>query len=291
MFRIIAIVLTMSQFLFGLTNYYVDNTVNTSGDGTFEQPFKSIAEGMAKLQAGDTLFVRGSLSEPAQIYQENLYLGDSAPSGTAQARIVVKAYQNELVRIVLESSFSIYASYWTFENLIFDMDGKNYDTIKLKGDFVTFRSCEITNGQKDGFDINGASGTLIENCKIHNFVRNDQYDAHGIILNGGVDNIIRNNVIFDCKGDCIQLYKSDQNYGTLIEGNDLYTTLGSNSENAIDVKAARNLRIINNKMHGFHDSEDSDGVALKINKDSDDILIYGNDILKATVAFELAAAM
>ena len=281
MLRAIIILLIISQFSFGFTNYYVDNGVSANGDGTFEYPFKTISEGMAQLNSGDTLFIRGSQTKPAQIYQEKLYLSDSSPSGTAQAKIVVKAYKDELVRIVLKSSFSIYASHWTFENLIFDMDGKNYDTIKLKGDFVTFRNCEITNGQKDGFDISGASSTLIEQCKIHNFVRSDQYDAHGIILDGGLDNVIRNNVIFDCKGDCIQLYKTMQNYGTLIEGNDLYTTLGSHSENAIDVKAARNLRIINNKMHGFHDSEDSDGVALKINKDSDDILVFGNDIFES----------
>ncbi len=275
------ILLTISHFLFGFTNYYVDNSTGINGDGSFENPFNSIKRGFQKLQPGDTLFIRGSDNGPAQIYQEELSLGSSYPSGTAQAKIVVKAYSKELVRIVPASSFTIYTAHWTFEDLIFDMDGKDYDLIKLKGDFVTFRNCEFTNGQKDGFDIAGASGTLIEHCIIHNFVRADQYDAHGIILDGGVDNVIRNNVIFDCKGDCIQLYKSEQNYGTLIEGNDLYTTLGSNSENAIDVKAARNLRILNNKMHGFHVSKGSDGVALKINKDSDDILVYGNDIYES----------
>ncbi|WP_456443946.1 right-handed parallel beta-helix repeat-containing protein [Caldithrix abyssi] len=281
MLRIILIILTTSQILFGLSIYFVDNTAGNNGDGSFEQPFNSIAEGMSHLQTGDTLFVRGSQSGPAQIYNEELYLSDSSPAGTQEAPIVVKAYQNEQVRIILQSSFSIYATHWTFEDLIFDMDGKNYDTIKLKGDYITFRNCEITNGQKDGFDIAGASYTLIENCIIHNFTRSDQYDAHGIILDGGLDNVFRNNTIYDCKGDCIQLYNSEQNYGTLIEGNNLYTTLGSGSENAIDVKAARNLRIINNKMHGFHDSEDSDGVALKINKDSDDILVYGNEIYES----------
>ncbi len=281
MHRFVMIVLTTSQFLLALTNYYVDNSLNANGDGSFTSPFNQISYGMSKLQPGDTLFIRGSQSGDAQIYNEKLYLGDGAQSGLPGQEIVVKAFENEQVRIILETSFKVYASYWTFENLIFDLDGKDYDLIKLKGDHVTFRGCEITNGQKDGFDISRASNTLIENCKIHNFIRSDQYDAHGIILNGGVDNIIRNNEIFDCKGDCIQLYKADQNYGTLIEGNDLYTTLGNNSENAIDVKAARNLRIINNKMHGFHVSEGSDGVAVKINKDSDDILVFGNDIYES----------
>ncbi|RLD16611.1 hypothetical protein DRI50_01400 [candidate division KSB1 bacterium] len=275
------LLLLTSQLVFAGTIYYVDNTVNHSGNGTFDQPFTSVAGAFNQLQAGDTLFIRGNSTAPARVYSEELSLGSSAASGTEGQPIVVASYPGELVKIVLKKSFSIYAAYWVFENLIFDMDGKTYDLIKLKGDHDTFRHCEFTNGQRDGFDINGASNTLIENCTIHNFVRSDQYDAHGIILNGGVDNVIRNNTIYDCKGDCIQLYKEDQNYGTLIEGNDLYTTLGSNSENAIDVKAARNLTIRNNKMHGFHRAEDSDGVALKINKDTDNTLVYGNDIFES----------
>ncbi len=281
MLKYFIILLALSQISFAGTIYYVDNSKASSGDGSFENPFISVSEAMSGLTAGDTLYIRGSDSEPARIYDEKLYLGNSSSSGNSDDPIVVSAYPSERVRIILQSTFGIYADYWIFENLIFDMDGKAYDVISLKGDNNTFRNCEITNGQKDGFDINKASNTLIEGNKIHNFVRNDKYDAHGIILNGGVDNIIRNNVIYDCKGDCIQLYKDDQNYGTVIEGNDLYTTLGSNSENAIDVKAARNLTIRNNKMHGFHDSEDSDGVALKINKDSDNIEVYGNDIFES----------
>ncbi len=279
--NLLIILILGSNLLWAGTTYYVDNTQSATGNGSFDQPFTTITQAMSVATAGDTILIRGNVGDPTRTYSEELYLGSSDASGTAQAPILMKAYPGENVRIVLASSFSIYTSYWIFEDLIFDMDGKSYDTIKLKGDNVTFRRCEVTNGQKDGFDISGASNTLIEDCKIHYFVRNDQYDAHGIILDGGVDNVFRNNEIYDCKGDCIQLYKTEQNYGTIIEGNNLYTTLGSNSENAIDVKAARNLTIRNNKMHGFHDSPGSDGVALKINKDSDNIVVYGNDIFES----------
>ena len=279
--RFLLILLLTSQLALAGSVYYADNMADNSGNGTVSQPFSSIAKAFTQLQAGDTLFIRGNSSAPPRIYSEELYLSSSAASGKEGQPIVVTSYPGELVKIIPKKSFGIYTAYWIFENLIFDMDGKSYDLIKLRGDHITFRNCELTNGQKDGIDANNASNNLIEHCTIHNFVRNDQYDAHGIILNGGVDNVIRNNTIFDCKGDCIQLYKEDQNYGTIIEGNNLYTTLGPNSENAIDVKAARHLTIRNNKMHGFHKAEDSDGVALKINKDTDNILVYGNDIFES----------
>jgi len=279
--QLLFVLLVASQFVLASNIYYVDNNAAQAGNGTFDQPFQSIAKAFTKVQAGDTILIRGNTTPPARIYSEELSLGSSAASGTVSQPIVVSAYGSELVKIIPAKSFGIYVRYWVFQNVTFDMDGKSYDLIKLRGDHDTFRHCEITNGQKDGFDINNASNTLIEHCVIHNFVRNDQYDAHGIILNGGVDNIFRGNTIYDCKGDCIQLYKADQNYGTIIEDNDLYTTLGSGSENAIDVKAARNLIIRNNKMHGFHRAEDSDGVALKINKDTDNTLVYGNDIYES----------
>ncbi len=279
--QLLFVLLVASQFVFARHIYYVDNNAAQAGNGTFDQPFQSIAKAFINVQAGDTILIRGNTTPPARIYSEELSLGSSAASGTASQPIVVSAYGSELVKIIPTKSFGIYVRYWVFQNVTFDMDGKSYDLIKLRGDHNTFRHCEITNGQKDGFDINNASNTLIEGCVIHNFVRNDRYDAHGIILNGGVDNIFRGNTIYDCKGDCIQLYKADQNYGTIIEDNDLYTTLGSGSENAIDVKAARNLIIRSNKMHGFHRAEDSDGVALKINKDTDNTLVYGNDIYES----------
>ena len=275
------ILLTLSQTLWAASLLFVDNQSNNTGQGTFEAPFKTIQEAFQNAQKGDTVYIRGNDQNSPQIYTESLSLSSSLKSGDEDNPITVCPYHNEKVKIMLQKSFSIYTNYWTFENLIFDMDGKSYDLIKLHGDHIIFRNCELTHGQKDGIDANNASNTLVEYCTIHNFVRNDKYDAHGIILNGGVDNTIRNNTIYDCKGDCIQLYKDDQNYGTIIEGNDLYTTLGSNSENAIDVKAGRNLTIRNNKMHGFHRAKDSDGVALKINKDTDNILVYGNDIYES----------
>lgn len=268
-------------------SYYVNN-LNSGGDGSFNNPYSTIAKGLSVLKAGDTLFIRGSASGEAQVYQENINLGSSSVSGSESANITVKNYGKEQVRILLSASFSVYSDWWFFEGLVFDIGANNYDLIKVRGDHLTFRNCEVTNGQKDGFDITNANYLLVENCRIHNFNRSDATDAHGIILDGGQNNTFRNNVIYDCKGDCIQLYRTYQNYNTVIEGNDLYTTFGPGSENAIDCKDTHGCIIRNNKMHGFHKAEDSDGVALKMNYDSDDVLIEGNDIYESNGGFRIS---
>ena len=281
MLKLITLLFIFSSFLFAGNIYYTDNQNPSSGDGSFSNPFQTISAGMNALHAGDTLFVRGNPSGAARVYNENLSLSDSKPNGTEAEPIVMIRYQSEQIRILLSGSFSIYTNWWEFNGLHFDINQNTADGIKPKGDHLTFRNCEVSNGQRDGFDANMTDYLLIENCTIHNFDRSDQYDAHGIILNGGHNNTIRGNTIYDCKGDCIQLYKADQNYDTIIEDNDLYTTMGSGSENAIDIKGTQGCTIRNNKMHGFHDAEDSDGVALKINKNSDDILVEKNDIYQS----------
>ncbi len=258
--------------------YYVNNQAANGGDGSFSAPFNSIATGLNALQAGDTLYIRGSQAEPAQVYEESLGLSDSDADGTESQPIVVRNYADEKVRIITQGSFTIYTDWWTFSGLTFDINQQTNDGIRPRGRHLTFSGCTVANGQRDGFDANMADYLTIENCHIYNFNRSDQYDAHGVIINGGTGLIIRHNTIYDCKGDCIQLYKTDQNYNTLIEDNELYTTLGGGSENAIDIKATKGCTIRNNTMHGFSDSDDSDGSAIKINKDSDSLLIELNDI-------------
>jgi len=260
------------------TNYYVNNQAADGGDGSFSTPFNSIAAGLDVLQAGDTLFIRGSQQDPAQTYEESLGLSDSDADGTESQPIVVRNYADEKVRIIPQGSFTLYTDWWTFSGLTFDINQQTNDGIRPRGNHLTFSGCTVTNGQRDGFDTNMADYLTIENCRIYNFNRTDPYDAHGIIINGGTGLVIRNNTIYDCKGDCIQLYKEDQNYNTLIEGNELYTTLGGGSENAIDIKATKGCTIRGNTMYGFSDSDDSDGSAIKINKDSDSLLIEQNDI-------------
>ncbi len=266
-------------------NYYVDNNAS-GGNGSINDPFDSIADGLSALSAGDTLFIRGDQNQ-ARVYFESPSFRDDF-NGQSGAPIVIMAYPGEQVQVTPEDRISVYSKWLVFQNFTIDMDGLTDDAIRLYGDNNIFRNLTIRNGQRDGIDISNADNNLIENCTIYNFTRNDEYDAHGIILDGGDGNVIRNNTIYDCKGDCIQLYKENVNVNTLIENNLLYTTLGSGSENAIDLKGTQGCIIRGNKMWGFRDAPDSDGVALKVNKDSDNMIIEENEFYDSNGGFRIS---
>lgn len=269
-------------------NYYVDNSASSSGDGSLGAPFNSISSAIGKLSAGDTLFIRGGSADKPQIYNESLSFSDNGPNGKPGFPIVMTAMPGEYVTIHPKSKIGVSSSYWVFENLTFDMQEQANDIFRVYGDNNTFRNLTVTNGSRDGFDISNASHTLVENCKIYNFTRNDEYDAHGIIMDGGEGNTFRGNTIWNCKGDCIQIYKANINHNTLIENNTLYTTWGPGSENAIDFKGTTRSIIRNNTMYGFARTTTSDGVALKISKDSDSLLIEYNNIHSSNGGIRIA---
>lgn len=205
-----------------------------------------------QLQPGDTLLVR------AGTYAESLSLPRSGRLGKP---IVFMAYPGERPLILTgQNSISISVSYWVIDGFIFDHENGDSDAFRLRSDadFIIIRNCEIRNGQRDGIDIAaGASDNLIEYNVIHNFFKNGA-DAHGIVTNPGVLRLqVRNNTIYDCSGDCIQLYASDSDpissysKDLVISGNQFYTSLGTASENALDFKGVDGCLVADNEMWGF----------------------------------------
>ncbi len=263
--------------LFGST-YYVDNRSQGSSQGTINAPWHTINEGLGHLQAGDTLFVRGGTTAPV-VYPEQLGL---QANGTANAPIVVRAYQNEQVVIQYSSDriLSANGDYYIFEKLIFDHDWGQNDAMKISGDHNIIRSCEIRNGRRDGFDISSGNYNIIENCIIHDFVHeNIANDAHGIVITGGEQYTFRNNEIYNCSGDCIQIGEGTASHTQIME-NHLYCTASMQgvSENGVDLKSNFGALIYGNLMHGFRRTDDSDGSGLKINHNSDSITVAWNEI-------------
>ncbi len=266
--------------------YYADNLAPSNGAGTADSPFQTLQAGLNALVPGDTLIVRGSQSGFGQVYNEQ---PDLPMSGMAGQPIVVQGYPGELVVITYSDKLSLNVDYWVFERLIFDHDFAASDVFRVTGDNNIIRNCEIRNGARDGIDINGGSFNLFENNIIHSFVNGDDLDAHGIILGDGQNNTIRSNEIFDCQGDCIQIYHGDA-ANTMIENNHLYTTLGSGSENAIDFKSTVSCTVRYNRMHGFRRAASSDGVALKVSHNADNLNIYGNEIYDSNAGFRIGTS-
>ncbi|MDQ7052816.1 MAG: right-handed parallel beta-helix repeat-containing protein [candidate division KSB1 bacterium] len=229
---------------------------------------------MASLGPGDTLMVR------AGVYQESLSL---PRDGEAGRPIVLMAYPGE--RPVIQSSdqlLKINKKYWVIDGFILDHQNASSDAIKISSSaaFVTIRNCELRNGKRDGIDISGGARDItIENNVIHDFIWKPGRDAHGIVTSPGATRIrILNNTIYNCGGDAIQLYASNSDpissyaKDILIKGNILYTTLGSNSENALDFKGVDGARVEYNEMYGFENK------AVVVQKGCRNLTFVGNVI-------------
>lgn len=221
--------------------------------GTYTvSPGESINSKLKQLQPGDTLLVR------AGTYNETLSL---PVDGLPNKPIVLRAHGNDKPVIAhTQTLLSWNKSWWVIQGLIFDQQGAAADAIKLTGSNNILRGCEIRNGKKDGIDGGGggSQNNIIENCAIHDFVNQPGVDAHGIVINPGARGwkILRN-TIYNCGGDGIQFYADDQTpvaqyaKNFTIASNIFYTTLGSNSENALDFKGIDSCLVDGNEMHGF----------------------------------------
>lgn len=246
---------------------------NLNATNYIVQPDESINARLATLLPGDTLFVR------AGTYIESLSFSSS---GTASKPIVLMAFPGE--KPLIESSetlFMLNESYWIIDGFIFDHQNADSDAILLgsNASFNIIRNCEIRNGRRDGFDIKGgATDNIIENNLIHDFFKSG-VDAHGIVTNPGVIRLqIRNNTIYNCSGDCIQLFAENsdpiESYSQeiTISGNRLYTTLGPDSENALDFKGVDGCLVSGNEIFGFEDK------AIVVQKGCRNITVEGNVI-------------
>ncbi len=220
--------------------------------GTFiVKPGESINDKLKVLQPGDTLLVR------AGTYNESLSLPRDGQSGK---RIVLKAYPNEKPVITNTTTLlTLSKQWWLIQGLTFDQQGAASDAIKISGSNSILRGCEIRNGKKDGIDSDkGSTNITIENCVIHDFVNQPGVDAHGIVVDPGtIGWKILNNKIYNCGGDCIQIYAEDTHAVSeysknfTISGNTFYTTLGDNSENALDFKGIDGCVVDGNELYGF----------------------------------------
>ncbi len=258
------------------TNYYVDNSVAQSGDGSFTHPWKTVQEALSQLAPGDTLFIRGNLSTP-RIYSERLVLNGQA--GTPDQPIVIRPYGDEQVEFQYRDATLVKFSSggYVLEDLILNHLGGESDAIKISSSYNVLRRCVIKNGKRDGIDIGRGNHNLIEYCKIYGFDTGTTADAHGIVLDEGYGNTIRYNEIFDNGGDCIQIYTGTARW-TRIEYNKLYTTLGGESENAVDIKSTVGVLLIGNEMFGFRRSAGSQGNAVVVHHDADSIIMRENRI-------------
>jgi hypothetical protein len=276
--------------------YYVNNQSAAGGNGSITAPWNTISGSLSKLSPGQVLCVRGDTSGAGRLYTETALSVDGINgkrNGTAQAPIVVRTYPGE--RVILRSSGSDDVlefrdiSHWQFDGFILDGQASRRIGAKFtRANFNVIRNCEIRDVREDGVNLYLSYNNLIENCRIYRVDNGPYKDGTGIILNGSNNTVIRGNILYDLKGDGVQIYNGfGEVSATLIEQNHFYTTLGICSENAVDVKigGAQPTRIRDNRMHGFRPNDGACGgsggglgEAIIVHEDGANVVIERNEI-------------
>jgi len=145
---VIALLIIFQNPASGASTYYVSTSgSNPLGDGSFTYPWRTIDYAATKVQAGDTVYIRGGT------YNEKVTIDNL--QGASNAWITFKAYNNEKVII---SGAGIPGSY----DGVFQLN----DGCK----FIRITGLEIANGSYAGIFLYGGEITdiQVDNCTIHN---------------------------------------------------------------------------------------------------------------------------
>jgi hypothetical protein len=289
-----------------MANYYVDSNVAGPGSGTIGDPWDDINSNLSTLAAGDTMFLRGGGSyAAAQSYSEivQIKVSNGCVNGSAGNEITIKNFSGEY--IIFDNSthvdiFQVQCNYWTIDGTGTDGSGDYYfridkdvswqSAIHVIADNVTLRYLEITGGYYNLVDIDDSDNAIIEYCKIHTTNWTANTDTHGIIVRGFSDNgIIRYCEIFDCRGDCIEVFEdqtTEQKTGWEVHGCQLYCTAAAQGgcELAIGFKGGESWSVHNNIIHGFRHVDgslggtSSDGEAFIVGGGGENSEFYNNEI-------------
>ncbi len=265
---------------------YVDNSFTGQSDGSIDRPFKTIQDGIDAMSQGQTLFIRGDAMGDGRVYGEDIVI---SKDGTYGNPYVMTAYGNEKVIISSNKTISFGNNNWEIKNLTIDHENAPNDAVRVGGSSVLFDGITLRNGSRDGFEIrSSARDVTIRNSVINDFVWKPGSDAHCIVVNRGAESVrVENSTIYDCGGDGVQLFAqsgddpSTYTKDVVLSGNTFYTTLGSNSENAIDVKGVVGLTVQDNVIYGF------DNKAIVIQKGPQNILIQRNKIFDSDRGIEV----
>jgi parallel beta-helix repeat protein len=195
--------------------YVVATTGNDSNPGTLSQPFKSFAQGVSRLQPGDTLYIRGGL------YTEQIDLQRLNKTGTAGKYITIAGYPDETVTLqytdLAEKSYGPIKArgirgYFIFENLVLDgIKGTNLSgwSIRDGNHHFILRNLEIKNFKTNGLYISSASDIQIIHCTIHDQISVSGEPGerwYGIYFHDGSNSVIEGNKLYNNPGGGIQAY-------------------------------------------------------------------------------------
>ncbi|MDQ3813132.1 MAG: right-handed parallel beta-helix repeat-containing protein, partial [Armatimonadota bacterium] len=228
----------------GKTYYVAPAGDDKAGDGSKDQPWRSVQFGMNQLQPGDCLYLRGGE------YREKMLT--FARSGRPDAYITVAGYPGETAKIINPGGLAVFnldaGSRWAGINLderaylvIRDLSidaGSGNQAVRLsgpmqldeyKGNLAKSRGLRH-NIWVAGCDITGGNG--------QESVLGAGYGAHDIVIS--------NNRIHDCLGGMNSYLFSD---GTIIEWNTMYNTSADQDDAGAIKSMAPGVIIRYNTVH------------------------------------------
>lgn len=219
--------------------YFVDNTLGTNGNGSYESPFNTPGTALATMTAGDTIYFKtGTYNQMYWGGGENIWVRDTAPDGTAAAPITFTAYPNSTP--LFDSRTANNSSFHTGMRF----DSPWYTVSKLKfnsyasGVIGSAEGIRVVGNDVDGgnvfrFGIGVITGARDDNKILGNAVHGgetgDPLD-HAIYLSGCAPNV-GNEVAYNW------IYDNNFGYGPMIVVNHQ------------DARCASNVRLASHYIH------------------------------------------
>ncbi|WP_426751431.1 right-handed parallel beta-helix repeat-containing protein [Myxococcus sp. Y35] len=262
--------------------WVVSTSGDDAGDGSAARPLRTINQAIRLAGPGELIRVL------AGTYAERVIIGDNAKPGTADAKITLQGEGNP--RIVLgpgeHGLVQVRQPHWIIDGFELDLEGQTPFAVTFEGDVTgsMLVNSDLHGGTGGGAvtTFNGATGPIIENNHIHDFVKTTgNEDSHGVVVQPtSRDVTVRNNDIHDNSGDSVQCLGPEgfsnlpPAEGLLVENNHLY----GNRENAVDIKTCFDVVVRNNRMHRFLPTSTAKGEVVVVHYSASNVLVEDNEI-------------
>lgn len=262
--------------------WVVSTSGNDEGDGTAAQPLRTLNKAVGLASPGELIRVLPGT------YAERVIIGDTAKPGTADAKITLQGEGNP--RLILgpgeHGLMQVRQPHWIIDGFEIDMEGKTPFAVTFEGDVTgsMLVNSDLHGGTGGGAvtTFNNATGAIIENNHIHDFVKTTgNEDSHGVVVQPTSRDItVRNNDIHGNSGDSVQCLGPEgfsnlpPAENLLVENNHFY----AGRENAVDIKTCYGVTIRNNRMHHFLPSSTARGDVVVIHYSASNVLVEDNEI-------------
>lgn len=276
------------------TTFYVDpnnlgGTCNAGNPGTITQPVCTIAQGIALLQPGNTLYLR------AATYNELISNASNIPSGTGEnTRTTIAGYPGEDAVLTGGTSKGVFLyyptgtlQYVTFDNLHFD--GAQFQATCGGVTYIRLQNSEIENAPASGIFAGDFAGVPNSCGNPHHFEYINLHVHHNGYTYGGDPThniyacqqytVIRDSVIHNSGGYGIQWFDSLRNNcgdNSQIYNNTIYNNGVERHYGGLVVGYSDNMRVYNNVVY----NNDTNGIEIVFgnlnNVQVDNNTVYGN---------------